>query len=128
MMCGMATPPSLGHRIREARELKHWTQQQLADAVGVSKRTVNNWENDRVSAPRSSIAAIEQVLNIAIRGEPHDHAPPAVARKRRLSGDEIDVLRAEILRLTQAVVTGEIEEQPEPEEEPPRHARRRKSA
>lgn len=57
----MAT--GLGTKIKRARERKRWTQQQLAEAVGVSQKTIDNWENGRTS-PRSSLGAIEQALNV----------------------------------------------------------------
>lgn len=35
------------NRVRELREAKGWTQQQLADAVGVSRQSINSIERDR---------------------------------------------------------------------------------
>ena len=66
----MATDPHLGTRIKRARERKRWTQQRLADTVGVSQKTIDNWENGRTS-PRSSIGALEEVLGVSL-----DDAPP----------------------------------------------------
>lgn len=60
----MATDPHIGTSIRRARERKRWTQRQLAHALGVNIKTVDNWENGRTS-PRSAIGAIEQVLGIS---------------------------------------------------------------
>lgn len=57
----MAT--DLGTRIRRARERKHLSQQELADAVGVSRSAVNAWENNRAE-PRSSLGALEVVLDV----------------------------------------------------------------
>ena len=37
----------LRNRIRELRLQKGWTQQQLADAVGVSRQSINSIERDR---------------------------------------------------------------------------------
>lgn len=61
----MATEPPLGTRIKRARERKRWTQQRLADAVDVSQKTIDNWENGRTS-PRSSIGALEEVLGVSL--------------------------------------------------------------
>lgn len=61
----MATDGPIGTRIRRARERKRMRQQDLADALGVSRTTVDAWENDR-SYPRSSIGAIEDVLGISL--------------------------------------------------------------
>ena len=35
----------LENRVREAREAKGWTQAQLAERIGVSRKTVNTVEN-----------------------------------------------------------------------------------
>src|SRR5262249_45421856 len=55
-MGGMADP-SLGTQIKRARERRHITQQQLADIVGVDRKTVDNWENDR-TYPRNRLGAL----------------------------------------------------------------------
>src|ERR1044071_6878196 len=62
----MAT--EIGTRIKRAREHKRWTQRQLADALQVNVKTVDNWENGRTS-PRSSIGALEEVLEVSLSGE-----------------------------------------------------------
>lgn len=61
----MAT--DLGTTIKRARERKRWTQQQLAEAVGVSQKTIDNWENGRTE-PRSSLGALEVVLDVNLSG------------------------------------------------------------
>lgn len=61
----------MGRRIRRARERRRWTQRQLAGALHVDRKTVDNWENGRTS-PRSSIGAIEEVLGIRLSGEPEE--------------------------------------------------------
>lgn len=35
------------NRVRQLRESRGWTQQELADAVGVSRQSINSIENDR---------------------------------------------------------------------------------
>ena len=57
----MTRDPRLGMRIKRARELRRWSQKQLAAAVEVDRKTVDNWENGR-TYPRSSIGALEGVL------------------------------------------------------------------
>jgi putative transcriptional regulator len=39
--------PQILNRVRELREARAWTQQQLADAVGVSRQSINSIERDR---------------------------------------------------------------------------------
>lgn len=38
---------TLGARIRRMRDARGWSQQQLADKVGVSKASISHWELDR---------------------------------------------------------------------------------
>lgn len=54
---------TLAARIRRARELRGWTQQQLADQLGVARETVGNWETG-VSTPRNKEALVRQVLGL----------------------------------------------------------------
>ena len=52
-----------GNEIRQARERAGLTQGELGERVGVSGRTVGNWERD-FSIPRNKLAKVEQVLNV----------------------------------------------------------------
>ena len=56
-MSGMANGPGFGTQLKWARERRHLTQQQLADHLGVDRKTVDNWENDRTS-PRNRTGAL----------------------------------------------------------------------
>jgi putative transcriptional regulator len=38
---------SVVNRVRDLREEKGWTQQQLAEAAGVSRQSINSIENNR---------------------------------------------------------------------------------
>jgi transcriptional regulator with XRE-family HTH domain len=69
----MATEPAIGTRIKRARDHKRWTQRQLAKALGVNVKTIDNWENDR-TYPRSAIVRLEEVLDISFDSdeEPED--------------------------------------------------------
>ena len=40
-------PPTVTNRVRELRMERGWTQQQLADAVGVSRQSINSIECER---------------------------------------------------------------------------------
>ncbi len=55
----MIAGDSLGVQIRAARERRHMTQRQLAGIIGVDRKTVDNWENDRTT-PRNRMAALVQ--------------------------------------------------------------------
>ncbi len=39
--------PDIRNRVKELREDRGWTQQQLADAVGVSRQSINSIERNR---------------------------------------------------------------------------------
>lgn len=66
MMVGMATEqPTLGARIRRARERARLSQEELAKAVGASPRAVGDWENNR-RKPRNRIGALEEVLGVSL--------------------------------------------------------------
>jgi putative transcriptional regulator len=38
---------AIRNRVKELRSAREWTQQQLADAVGVSRQSINSIERDR---------------------------------------------------------------------------------
>jgi transcriptional regulator with XRE-family HTH domain len=67
----MTADPHIGATIRRARKLLRMTQQELADKVGVSRNTVDSWENER-SYPKRYDVALEQVLGISLDGAPAD--------------------------------------------------------
>jgi transcriptional regulator with XRE-family HTH domain len=58
---------SLGDRIRSAREAAGKSREELADQVGVSVKTIGNWETDRVT-PKSKLGVLERVLGVQLRG------------------------------------------------------------
>lgn len=95
----MAT--DIGTRIKRSRERKRWTQRQLAEALQVNIKTVDNWENGRTS-PRSSLGALEAVLGISLdEPEPKPLPPGLLASIRRDVAPEdqdrvIDWLRNEL--------------------------------
>lgn len=103
----MAT--EIGTSIKRARERKRWSQQRLADALGVDRKTVDNWENGR-TRPRSSIGAIEEVLGVSLDGEPRRELPTP-AEMERLRQHIRDVLgdKAEVVEnaIDKAVESGQ---------------------
>lgn len=60
--------PPIGQRIKRARERLRMKQEQLAVRVGVSQKTIDNWEHDR-TYPKSAIGALEEVLGPLTDGE-----------------------------------------------------------
>jgi len=67
---------TLGDQIRAARGRARMTQRELADRVGVSTKTVDNWENGR-SVPRNRLAALEEVLGTHLNVDGVDELGPA---------------------------------------------------
>lgn len=56
---------SVGDRIREEREFRGWTQQELADKTGFSKSSIANWETGRRSPQQKFIEKIAKAMNIS---------------------------------------------------------------
>lgn len=102
----MAT--EIGTRIRRARERKRWSQRQLAGALGVDRKTVDNWENGRTT-PRSSIGAIEEVLGVRLDEDTEDPGLPTPAELEDLRRHAVEVLGDDagpFLDALDAAVTG----------------------
>jgi len=49
----------LGSRIKELREVRHFSQVELADVLHVSKQSISNWENGNI------LPSVEMVIKIA---------------------------------------------------------------
>ena len=50
------------NRVKELREEKSWTQQELADAVGVSRQSINSIERERYEPSLSLALAFARVF------------------------------------------------------------------
>lgn len=68
---------NLGETIRDAREKKNWTQDQLAQSLGVSVMTIKNWEVGR-HTPKNAIGRIEDVLGVTLRETTQRPTGPAI--------------------------------------------------
>lgn len=53
-------------RIKEAREARGWTQEQLAHALGTTQQTIQRWESGTVSPKTSKILEISEALGITV--------------------------------------------------------------
>jgi transcriptional regulator with XRE-family HTH domain len=62
-----------GDRVKAAREKRNWTQEQLADAAGISKGFLSDIENDKRNISSESALKIADALGISLdyllRGE-----------------------------------------------------------
>ena len=69
---------SFGTRIRVYRERLGLSQQEVGDALGVSKTTVSDWENDKVMPRFSRLQALADTLRVLVT-ELHGEVPNEVA-------------------------------------------------
>jgi transcriptional regulator with XRE-family HTH domain len=87
----MSNPTEMGIRIRDIRRERGWTQDQLANAVGVSRSAVAQWETGRAGQVTTNLTRIAEVLELGVEylmyGD--DKRAPAEARQ----GDELALLR-----------------------------------
>jgi transcriptional regulator with XRE-family HTH domain len=87
----MSDPAQIGARIREVRRNKGWTQDQLAEAVGVSRSAVAQWETGRSGQVTGNLTRIAATLEVGVEylmyGE--DRQRPSHAG----TGDELALLR-----------------------------------
>ena len=69
---------SLGEKIRQARREKGLTQEQLAQALFVSRQTVSNWENGKTEPDYQTLVRLSQELGMEIvrTEETPAEAPP----------------------------------------------------
>jgi transcriptional regulator with XRE-family HTH domain len=87
----MSDPVQIGARIRDARQDKGWTQERLAESVGVSRSAVAQWETGRAGQLTGHLSRIAEVLDVGI--EHLTHGRTRRASSHAGSGDELAVLR-----------------------------------
>ena len=54
-------------KIKRSREVANLTQQELADLVGVSKRTIASYESTNAVARRTTIVKLARALKVSVR-------------------------------------------------------------
>jgi transcriptional regulator with XRE-family HTH domain len=87
----MTHPRDIGNRIRQAREEQDWTQDQLAEAVGVSRSAVAQWETGRAGQVTANLTRVAAALGVGVEHLMYGRdkfIPGQVS-----SGDELAVLR-----------------------------------
>ena len=87
----MSNPTEMGIRIRDVRRERGWTQDQLANAVGVSRSAVAQWETGRSGQVGSTLTRLAEVLGVSpdyllLGSSASDRAP-------LLTGDEMALVR-----------------------------------
>jgi len=58
----------LGFNLREAREMKKLTREEVADRIDVHFRTLSKWENGQSDPPLGKIMEISKVLETPMSG------------------------------------------------------------
>jgi transcriptional regulator with XRE-family HTH domain len=87
----MSDTQSIGARIKAARQDQGWTQDQLADAVGVSRSAVAQWETGRAGQVTANLTRIAAALEVGVEYLMYGRDKSAPAQTH--SGDEIAMLR-----------------------------------
>lgn len=90
-MPGMTSPQDIGARIRSVREEQGWTQDQLAEAVGVSRSAVAQWETGRAGQVTGNLTRIAAVLGTGV--EFLMYGRDSRAGNQAFKGDELAMLR-----------------------------------
>ncbi len=87
----MDTPEAIGERIRDIRRQRGITQEGLAEAVGVSRSAVAQWETGRAGQVTGNLTRVADVLGVHVAvllG-----APPRGAPRSKLTSDEMALVR-----------------------------------
>jgi transcriptional regulator with XRE-family HTH domain len=103
----MAQP---GDRIKAAREKRNWTQEQLADAAGISKGFLSDIENDKRNISSESALKIADALGISLdyllRGETgqreRDRQPVTIPSALSSVAEELGLSYSDTLTLLEA--------------------------
>ena len=53
-------------RIKPARQARQWSQQQLAQRMGVAQNTVSNWENGRRQPTPQQLLRMAELLDVSV--------------------------------------------------------------
>lgn len=109
----MATDTRIGTRIARRRHVLGWTQQQLADAVGVSKSTVANWERGK-HFPQRYIGKVESVLGIELTAMPDEPviSPELRGMINELTAAEREWVKAELAKAERRLRRREDDQEP----------------
>ncbi len=87
----MSDPRAIGERIRAIRRERRITQDELADAVGVSRSAVAQWETGRAGQVTTNLARIARALDVGV--EFLMQGADLRAAAEAATGDELAMLR-----------------------------------
>lgn len=122
---------ALGERVARARTERGWTQERLAEAIGIEPVTLSRWETGDRALSISALAAIADKLGVGLgdlldveRNLPFPEYPPEAVEAVRLL-DNMDGRRRDlVLRLMRELVVSPVDaQQPPPSTPAPRRPR-----
>ena len=85
------TAHGVGARIRAARREKGWTQQKLAEAVGISRSAIAQWETDRTGQITEHLTRVAAALGTTFDWLAHGTEVHTLVEAR--DPDEVAILR-----------------------------------
>ncbi|GAA5423180.1 helix-turn-helix domain-containing protein [Tetragenococcus halophilus] len=56
----------ISEQIKKQREMKHWSQQELADKLHISRQSISKWEQDVALPSFANIVAISDLFEISL--------------------------------------------------------------
>ena len=65
-ICSMT---KLANKIRQCRDIKGWTQEQLSRNLGVSLNTVQRWESGKTRPSPLAIEKLQEILEDVLEGD-----------------------------------------------------------
>lgn len=90
---------TLGAKLQRLRKARSWTQEQLAEKVGVSRQSLSGWENDTALPDTANVIALADLFGVTtdylLRQDAQEKAaaeasPPSAAQARwRMSAREL---------------------------------------
>ena len=80
----MSVVPSLGLRLRQARDLVGFNQHEAADAAGVVREMISYWENDRRIPSYAQLARLAEAYGVSLESLLGTEAEPAAAEEHVL--------------------------------------------
>src|SRR3954463_15818789 len=81
-----ALASAIGARVRQERQARHWTLDQLADAAGVSRRMLINVEQGAANPSVGTLLRISDALGVGLPALVEPPAPKSVKVTRRGDG------------------------------------------
>ena len=80
----MMAAPGLGVRLRQSREVAEYSQQEIADLLGVVRETVSYWENDRRLPSAIQLARLAEAYGVTTGSLLGTEPPPVASEEHEL--------------------------------------------